>query len=237
MDYAEEVAMEMEALASIFGDNFEQKSSNLCVILAEPNADETHIACFLEWTLPDNYPDAPPALVIQNKMGVTEKWNHELHEALMASCDDLAGTPMIFSLVELAREWLTDKNVKGVGEESMHSQMLAREHEKQREKEQAKAAEAKSEQVKEQTSRRKQIDNATPVTSDSFLAWMNIRRAKEDVELRARQTKPTGRQLFEGGNLQADDGEHVEGEDFDAALMEEEDVPDDLLDSDAEECT
>ena len=237
MNYDEEIAMEMEALGAIFGDQFEQSSSKSCSILAVPNADEAHVSCYLDWTLPDNYPDSPPGLQVRNNKGLNDKWLQELQSKLTNAASDMTGAPMIFNLVEMSREWLTERNIAGLADDSMHSKMLVRELEKQREKEQA-VAEEKAKISNSKKDNKKNKDIGTPVTLETYTKWMNLIIQEHQTIQSQNQNKLTGRQLFERGSFKAEDEEPIVAsereEEFDRELIEEEEVDLEALSSEEE---
>jgi len=242
MNYAEEQAMEMEALAAIFGDQFEQKSPSSCVIHATPNADQVHLACYLDFDLPATYPEVLPNLTVRSDKGMNDAWNQELKDKLLESGSDLLGAAMIFTMVESAREWITERNVAGVGEGSMYAQMIAKEHEKQRvaeleRQQQAKKDEKSSGGGKGGSGQGKKQEVGTPVTAENFNKWMQGLIKEEARTIAESASKLTGRQLFEKGTIKAQDEEVVAGdvEDFDRNLILEEDVDLDMLDDDDDE--
>jgi hypothetical protein len=234
MNHQEEQAMEMEALSAIFGDQFQQISDSKFSVTLVPNAEVTHVSCSSEWSFPKTYPEVPPELTLTNEKGLSEAWNKELYDKLLNAATDLVGGPMIFSLVEMGKEWLTERNVAGVGEGSMYSKMLAKEHEKQREVEQNSIAKAQQEK-REPQSKKKTQEVGTLVTADTFAKWLASYMKEQAVKVKDESLKPTGRQMFEKGNLKMQEDENVAGdvEDFDRDLLLEEDIdPDDLLDDD-----
>jgi hypothetical protein len=242
MNYQEEQSLEMEALAAIFGDQFNQISPTSCSILATPNADQVHISCSLEWSMPSKYPEIAPDIIVRTKMGMDDVWCQQLKDKLLSNANDLVGGPMIFTLVEAARDWLTERNVAGVGEGSMHAKMLAKELEKAKAVEQQQQQQQLQQQQQqgktkenERSGRVAKIDG-TAVTLETFTKWMQGLIKEELTAKNAAESasKVTGRQLFEKGNVKIEEEEVVQGdvEDFDRNLILEEDVDLDMLEDD-----
>jgi hypothetical protein len=246
MNYAEEQALEMEALGAIFAEQFSQDAPNACTIIAIPNADTVHVSCALQWTLPPTYPEVVPELVVRNDKGMDDAWCIQLKDTVLTSAKEMVGGPMIFSLVEVAREWLTERNIAGVGEGSMHAKMLSKELEtkkaleQQQQQQQAKAGSAgdKSGKGGGGPGGLKRVENGTAVTAESFAKWVNVFVKEETTSLQVTESasKLSGRQLFEKGNLKPEEEEVVTGdvEDFDRNLLMEEDVDLDMLDEDGD---
>lgn len=232
----------MEALAAIFDSQFTLNEPNKCTVVAIPNADQVYLSCSLEWTMPPKYPEVVPELTVHNVKGLDQTWQEELKTRILESAKDMTGGPMIFSLVEIAREWLTERNVAGVGEGSMYARMMAKEHEKQR-------AETKQQQQQQQHQvavsksgpggSKKKVEQGTPVTLESFTKWVTtfIKEEAASQPITEQSSKLTGRQQFEKGNMRPEEDEVVGGdvEDFDLDLILDEEVDLDALDDDGED--
>jgi RWD domain/DRG Family Regulatory Proteins, Tma46 len=240
MNYQEEQAMEMEALAAIFGEQFEQKSTTECSVVTLPNAEVAHVSCYLDWVFPKTYPETIPVMSVRNIKGMNEKWSNELVEKLKVSANDFVGGPMIFSLVEIAKDWMTERNLPGIGEDSMHSKMLAQQHEQKRQQEKAAQQQQQSGDSSNSAASgqrkgfKKPDQGGTPVTVETFTKWMNA-LIKEDLITKPQAesaSKLTGRQLFEKGNLKPEESDEIvagDVEDFDRDLFLDEDVDPDLI--------
>ncbi|KAH9259183.1 hypothetical protein BASA81_002803 [Batrachochytrium salamandrivorans] len=232
----------MEAMEAIFGEEYEKLSPSSFKVTITPNCEPPfYISCVLEWTLPTAYPDVAPALAIQNVKGLNDLWNQELQSKLVQEAvDNLLGSAMIFSLVDLAREWLTERNVAGLGEDSMHSKMLRAQYAKQMETEAAQAAQVGNNQggvskIKSAESvARKAKEAGTAVNPETFAKWMQHCLQREEgqakLALGGKQARLTGRQIYEqGGKSMVDPtatagAEGEEGlEDFDPRQLQQDD--------------
>jgi hypothetical protein len=135
MDYAEEQAMEVEALEAIYMDDFKRldDAEGMAVfevtVVPEQGGDEdvNHVSVAMRVAYTPTYPEAAPELSVRAvKMGgLTEESVGEC-EALLreaASSEELLGTPMVYALAEKAQEWLVEHNQP---EMDMHQEMMAR---------------------------------------------------------------------------------------------------------------
>lgn len=243
-----EIQEEMEAMEAIFGEEYEKLSKSSFKVTITPSCEPPfYISCVLEWTLPAAYPDVAPALSIQNVKGLNDLWNQELQSKLVQEAtDNLLGSAMVFSLVDLAREWLTERNVAGLGEDSMHSKMLRAQYAKQMqvETEAAQAAQVGSNQggvskIKSAESvARKAKDAGTAVNPETFAKWMQHCLQREEgqakLALGGKQARLTGRQIFEQGGKSVVDPAGVAAgggedglEDFDPTQMDDSEDDDD----------
>merc|ERR1719228_107699 len=62
-------------------------------------------------SLPDGYPGLPPSLNVRNPRGLEESAVTRLLEDMKARCEEYSGCPVMFELIEMAREFLTARNV------------------------------------------------------------------------------------------------------------------------------
>lgn len=247
-----EIEEEMEALEAIFGEEYEKLSNLSCAMTISPNSEPPfYISCVLEWTFPLEYPTVAPELQIRGIKGLNDIWNKELHSKLMKEANDnMLGAPMIFTLVDVAREWLTERNVPGLGEDSMHSKMMRAQYAKQMQVEtEAAAATAAQQQGSSnqggvsktksaEATARKQKESGTAVTPETFEKWMRFCVSREEgqakLALGGKQAKLTGRQIYEQGGKAVEVVEDAEGlEDFDPRLLQEGNAEEDDDDDDA----
>ncbi|XP_045586211.1 RWD domain-containing protein 1 [Procambarus clarkii] len=190
-DYKEEQTNEIEALESIYPEEFEildveprhkfkiivksEGSDSLDDIKAEP----AEIALNFEYT--PSYPDEPPIMEIIPIENVEEEDLDDLREQLQAQCEENLGMVMVFTLVSYSVEWLTT-----------HMEDLARN-----------AKEEFERKKKEQEEADRKKFEGTRVTVETFLVW----KAKFDAEMAAlrserereeeKNKKFTGRELFQ----------------------------------------
>lgn len=190
-DYKEEQNNEVEALESIYPEEFEildveprhkfrisvksEGSDSLDDIKAEP----AEIALIFEYT--PKYPEEPPIMEIIPVDNVDEEELEDLREQLQAQCEENLGMVMVFTLVSYSVEWL-----------NTHMEELAQ-----------RAKEEFERKKKEQEEAERKKFEGTRVTVETFLAWkarfdfematLRSEREKEDEK----NKKLTGRELFQ----------------------------------------
>ncbi|KAF9581389.1 RWD domain-containing protein 1 [Lunasporangiospora selenospora] len=189
MDYKEEQENELEALPSIYFEEFELISQDptqfsILVISDEPDDDVTHsFKLIVEYT--EKYPETLPEFSIEMLEGELEQEETDtIMEKITEAGNDSLGIAMVFGMVSAAKECLT---------ETITNKKDARERER----------EEKAQRELEEEAKRKR---GTQVTVDSFLNWKGKFDAdmaeKERIEKGLKRadpklSKPTGRQLFE----------------------------------------
>jgi len=198
-DQCEEQEMEAEALAAIFDAAFEARSSEQpfswairlvpidCGGDEEEEAKENHVAAKVLATIPLNYPESLPELDIEILKGLAEDQRKEILNVATTEAEANAGMPAIFAVCEAVRAWLADNNEKGLDDGSMHAQMMRKMKDEERRKakenlqfeSQHKKAEDMSEAELEDLAKRKQQEEGTPCTEETFRAW----KAKFDEEM------------------------------------------------------
>ncbi|KAG7155349.1 RWD domain-containing protein 1-like [Homarus americanus] len=190
-DYKEEQNNEIEALESIYPDEFEildvEPRHKFKISVKSEGSDPydelkvepAEIVLSFEYT--PTYPDEPPIMEVIPVENIEEEELSDLREQLEAQCEENVGMVMVFTLVSYTVEWLTT-----------HMETLARTAKDEFEREKKELEEAE----------RKKFEG-TRVTVETFLVW----KAKFDVELAALRTekekeeeknkKLTGRELFQ----------------------------------------
>ncbi|XP_002741801.1 RWD domain-containing protein 1-like [Saccoglossus kowalevskii] len=192
-DYQEEQNNEIEALASIYPDEFTALSEDphrFKVIISSENTDEdgedAAITITLQFTYTPRYPDEGPVMEVISADNLDEEDISSILQLLQEQVEENLGMAMVFTLVSAVQERLNEKvdEIKQIEKDE-------KERIEQEEKTKAEAEEAKK-------------FVGTPVTIETFLAW----KAKFDKEIedKKRQAsnednnkdkKLTGRQLFE----------------------------------------
>ena len=194
-DYAEDQAMEVEALESILmedmirvdgSEGIDGATHAPCYQISvsalgdgeeEDPSDESQTARLgLVFSHTPNYPDEPPLLKCRSVKGLFDSELVAVHELLTKHAAESVGMAMIFDLVNEAREWMrTRAGVVDVVEET--PEML-----KQRLEEEAEAR------------LRAMRATGTPVTPETFNAWVMrfeaeraLARAKAGKRLRRRR--------------------------------------------------
>ncbi|KAI7883358.1 RWD-domain-containing protein [Lichtheimia hyalospora FSU 10163] len=185
-DYLEEQQNELEALQSIYPEEFQEIGDNEFTIAIYPDDLELENSCSLSLRVKytPQYPDELPEFgidVLEGKISSDQK--QQIMDALKASAEDSLGMVMVFTLASLAKEELN---------QILDDTLRMRE-----------AAEA------ERIRREEEAENAkfrgTKVTWERFQEWKIkfdqeiAEQEKEERAARAKELKNklTGRQLFE----------------------------------------
>ncbi|CEJ01715.1 hypothetical protein RMCBS344292_15736 [Rhizopus microsporus] len=180
-DYLEEQKNEIEALQSIYPDEFEEFRIS---IYPEEQDPENPRALSLHVIYTPNYPDELPEYEIEIIQGqVPESYLSRIEQSVKQAAEESIGMAMVFSLVMIIKEELDNivLDVKRAEEE-----LVKEKRRKEEEAEQAKFV-------------------GTKVTRESFLDWkkkFDAEIAEKDAVARAQKAKElkgklTGRQLFE----------------------------------------
>ncbi|KAI8093402.1 ubiquitin-conjugating enzyme/RWD-like protein [Halteromyces radiatus] len=185
-DYIEERQMELEALESIYPDEYEAIGENEFRISIYPDEEDEEVWCgvSLHVTYTPNYPDELPEFDIEVIDGsLSDSLKNKMMDDLRTAGEESLGMAMIFTMASLLKEQLNEmvSNAQRIREEA--------EEERQRKLEEVEMAKF----------------NGTKVTIERFLAWKKgfdkELEALEDQAKLARakelKNKLTGRQLFE----------------------------------------
>jgi len=227
MDYKEEQQQELEALESIYFEEFEKindepPSFRIKIDAEDPyeiyGDDEPHdtIKCYLYIEYPSTYPEVKPVMEIQDYEGLDESDISSLLEELDQAAEENLGMGMVFTLSSQLKETLDNLAVE-------------RKEQKEREEEERRKREEEEERKKHE---------GTKVTVESFLAWKakfeqeqkeleeeNQLKQKKKNEFKKVKNVLTGRQLFEQDTtlLDSDKAFAEEGDvEVDLALFEDE---------------
>ncbi|KAL9969509.1 hypothetical protein ACROYT_G021730 [Oculina patagonica] len=201
-DHKEEQEHELEALNSIYPDEFSMIESDPCCfqvsIACEPEKsedDDCRVCATLQFTYVDTYPDDAPVIEVPSYEGMDDSDAENLREFLEQEAQENLGMAMVFTIVSAAQEKLN---------EFMNKLKNDKENEKLRKEKEAEEAE-------------KARFTGTPVTLETFVAW---KKAFEQEMIQSKATKEetfkgklTGRQLFE---------QDASMENSDAAFLENE---------------
>ncbi|KAI1296400.1 RWD domain-containing protein 1 [Mortierella claussenii] len=206
-DYKEEQANELEALQSIYPDEYEEISNDpgeftILVVPDEQDGDDTYsLKLHVKYT--ETYPDTLPEFSIDMQEGELDQKDFDtIMSKVTEAAEEAIGMGMVFSMASIAKDSLT---------EIIQINKIRREDE-EREREQR--------ELEEEEKRRA----GTRVTVDLFMKWKTAFDAemaeKERIEKGLKKEdpkmlKPTGRQLFERDHSLAKS---------DATFMEEGDV-------------
>ncbi|XP_031559626.1 RWD domain-containing protein 1-like [Actinia tenebrosa] len=190
-DYKEEQHNELEALESIYPEEFSIISNEdpicfkMCIkAFNEKTEDFPEIVAKvdIQFTYVENYPDAIPLIEVSSNEILTDENVQELEELMLKEAEENLGMVMVFTLVSSAQEKLqefVDNIKKGMEEE-------------------------KRRREKEEEEREKKKFTGTPVTKENFLEWrekfnaeMSEMKKKTRNVLLIPKSKITGRELFE----------------------------------------
>lgn len=239
MDYVEEQQQELEALESIYYEEFEKledspPSFRIFVKSEDPYEDfveeeDKYLATlYLYIQYPEHYPEEIPIMEIQDAEGLEESDIDNILVELKQVAEENIGMGMVFALATQLKEIIDT---------------LVIERKERMEKEE-------EERVQKEEEAERKKHEGTKVTVESFLAWKG-QFEKEMLELEESQIKQkkknefkkvktqlTGRQLFEQDTtlLDSDKAFAEEGEvEVDLALFEDELGNLDLDDEDEDE--
>jgi len=118
----EEVNEEVEALAAILeedtvevvreeGEDRPKELTIRILPLTEGEQEKQYVSLSLVIALPEGYPLVPPSLGVRNPRGLEEAAVIGLLADMNARCEEYCGCPVLFELIEMAREFLTKRNV------------------------------------------------------------------------------------------------------------------------------
>ena len=91
--------------------------------------------------IPPTYPDVPAAVTIEAEKGLSSSQTTELSAFAGSKALENVGMAMVYTLVDLVREWLAERNLAGQ-DGSMHAEMLKRVYMKEKEQQREKDAAA-----------------------------------------------------------------------------------------------
>lgn len=116
MDYLEEQREEVESLKSIFPGEFSEISAfppTFMIRIDDVDISSSVSSLQLKISFPPKYPDEIPSIEIPNRSNVMPKeFIKELITFLQGSCEEYVGMPMVFGLVDSAKEWINENVVK-----------------------------------------------------------------------------------------------------------------------------
>ncbi|ENN71428.1 E3 ubiquitin-protein ligase RNF25 [Dendroctonus ponderosae] len=120
MSQLERVQEELEALEAIFMDDIsiiynERGCVDLVKSVIFPSTanevDKQYVCVTLEVKLPEDYPDSKPIIALKSPRGLDDSTIDHLHNEIQKKCDEYLGQPVIYELIELIRENLTESNL------------------------------------------------------------------------------------------------------------------------------
>eukprot|EP01023_Acetabularia_acetabulum_P053158 TRINITY_DN5929_c0_g1_i3.p2 TRINITY_DN5929_c0_g1~~TRINITY_DN5929_c0_g1_i3.p2 ORF type:complete len:265 (-),score=77.58 TRINITY_DN5929_c0_g1_i3:1263-2030(-) len=198
MDHAVEQADELEALEAILAEDLKEFDGNtptgwnpvgkiyiIPIIPEVENGMEITMKMELIFAHTEEYPEEPPLIRLRSDKGVSDADVAQAFKAVESEIEDNLGTPMIYTLVTVAQDWLTSKM-----------------DEIAQGKTQEVAEKVKREQEEEKMMQARRI--GTPVTVEKFMEWQKqfmAEMALKRVQLGgadddSKQNKLTGKQWF-----------------------------------------
>jgi len=232
MDYTEEQKMEVEAIKSIFGEDYKKinsKTFELTLVPYPGENEENHVSVILKIKYPSKYPEVVPEITLTPVKNVTKKMLEAICELAKAAAQESVGNPMVFNITEAIKEYLVANNKK---EKTMHEQMMDR------------LETAEEDEIKEPDGPKPEdyisplgIEPGTLVTADSFRNWEKL-YLEEQQKLKPPEKKSsgkTGKQIFlENDKLGLEEDDDGKAEDEKVFYFNEELYKDDDLDDDDE---
>ncbi|XP_069049406.1 eIF-2-alpha kinase GCN2 isoform X1 [Lepisosteus oculatus] len=164
-DYSDQQENELEALASIYGDDFEDIREKKPWKVNRPpevylylrpkglsSRQEIYVTVDLQVKCPPKYPDVPPELELKNAKGLSNENLQNLQTELSNLAADLCGEVMIFQLAEHVQSFLSEHNVPPP--KSFHEEML-----KNQQRQQEKQAQEEQKRIDQQRKQAEQMQN------------------------------------------------------------------------------
>ena len=117
---SEEVLEEIEALTAILDEDTveilskDEKPAEIIIKITPLTASEQekqYVSLTLVVSLSEGYPGVPPALDVRNPRGLEDTAVKGLLSDMKTRCEEYSGCPVMFELIEMAREFLTARNV------------------------------------------------------------------------------------------------------------------------------
>jgi len=117
----EEVTEEIEAVTAILDEdtvdivrNADDSPAEISIKITPLTASEQekqYVSLTLVVSIPDGYPMTPPTLGVRNPRGLEENAVASLLVDMNSKCEEYTGCPVMFELIEMSREFLTERNV------------------------------------------------------------------------------------------------------------------------------
>ncbi|XP_059929666.1 E3 ubiquitin-protein ligase RNF25 isoform X3 [Gadus macrocephalus] len=113
------VQSEIEVLQSIYLDELQVTStsdgSQAVSLVLYPSTAEDSVSQFvrltLKLTLDQQYPSSPPSISIHNPRGLSDDMLSSVLSSLQAEAESCLGSPVLYQLIEKAKEILTESNI------------------------------------------------------------------------------------------------------------------------------
>jgi len=125
---AEEQALEIEALQSIFEEGKEfclvSETEFVLKLLPYPaGEEENHVGVSLHITYTPEYPETAPTWELEDNKGLSDEKFEALRNLVEETVNASLGMAMVYTVAEACQDWLKENNVKAL---SMHEEMMQR---------------------------------------------------------------------------------------------------------------
>jgi len=108
-------ALEIEALKAIYMDDFEELEENPKTfqirLLPNPGQENNHVGLVLHVVYTRDYPNELPEFKVKKTHGITGEQLTIIEEKLTQQATESVGTPMVYNLAQICKEWLDDNNI------------------------------------------------------------------------------------------------------------------------------
>ena len=150
---------EVEALKAIYGENFTTLDAAWKTKNPPPHfiIKLTHLdfVLNLEFTMNASYPDMPPDISIKSKKNISNKLASDILKLAVDAASQRIGAEMIYEIVELVREKISDPHSKI----SFFDQMIQRQKQEEMGKQDEKQREEQQTAMKLETKIKKEIES------------------------------------------------------------------------------
>ncbi|XP_065837421.1 RWD domain-containing protein 1-like [Oscarella lobularis] len=202
-DYVEEQANEIEALQSIYSEEFTEIDNapwTFEIVVKSENSlskddEEEKLVIKARFRLGPSYPDETPEILLSSESDLTEDELSTLKDRMIQEAGENVGVAMIFTLVSIAQEWLTSVIDDRINEWELEKQRKEEDEERR---------------AMEEEARRR----GTPVTVETFRQWKEtFLRETRTLKDTGTERRLTGRQLFEKDSSMIDSDKAFQDED------------------------
>jgi len=236
-DFDDEAGMEIQGLQAIFDTDLEIKGKSPWKISVKitptTDAKKNHVSVKLNVTLPPEYPEEVPQIIVELDKGLNTHHREVLQKLLADKALECVGMGMMFDVTEAAKEYLQKHNEV---EKSEHELMVERMSKKTAKASMEDLAKSENKAKNEYISSLEWVvqNSAKAVTRENFEIW----KKKFDAEGNKNTTiifevkkasKTSGREIFEKDlKLGTGEPEAKAGEVFyfNATLYEDDDLDD-----------
>uniref|UniRef100_A0AAY5K5C3 eIF-2-alpha kinase GCN2 n=1 Tax=Esox lucius TaxID=8010 RepID=A0AAY5K5C3_ESOLU len=209
-DYSVQQENELEALASIFGDDFQDLRNKHPWKIQRPpevylclrpnglsNGKESYVTVDLQVKCPPTYPDVPPELELKNAKGLSNDNLQSLHTELTKLAAERCGEVMIYELADHVLGFLSEHNKppsSSFHEEMLKNQRLQKERQAREEQQRLDQRRKQEEQtVRSTLSHHTHLYSLFVCTSQPLIVYSNLRSWLKSKEERKRKERRGGK--------------------------------------------